>query len=106
MTELIWPELANLGRNPFRLQAIMQIRNSVKPDLTVIDDEGKRSELVIRYWMRENAIFKEAMQEILYNDPDFFRKNHLTSPDTILRDSRQLESHGYFQKPVRTETDG
>jgi len=56
--------------------------------------------------MRENSVFKEAMQEILYNDPEFFRKNHLTSPYTILRDNGRLEEKGYFQKPPkRIETD-
>lgn len=96
---LQWPELKKLGRDAYRLQAIMQIRNSVKPDLTVIDDESKRIELVIRYWCRENAQFRDLFAEAIYADPDFFRKLNLSSPDTILRDNRELEKAGYFQKP-------
>lgn len=77
----------------------MQIRNSVKPELTIIDSEDKRIELVIRYWMRESSLFRDLFADAIYNDPDFFRKLNLSSPDTILRDSRALEEKGYFQKP-------
>lgn len=76
----------------------MQIRNSIKPDLTVIDKESKRIELVIRYWMRESNQFRDLFADAIYSDPDFFRKLSLSSPDTILRDNRELEKAGYFQK--------
>lgn len=97
---LQWPELKKLGRDAFRLQAILQIRNSVKPDLTVIDSEDKRIELVIRYWMRENNAFRDLFADAIYANPDFFRTLNLSSPDTILRDNRELEKAGYFQKPA------
>ena len=96
---LIWPELKAIGRDAYRLQTIVQIRNSIKPDLTVIDDESKRAELVFRFWMRENDFLREMFAEALYKDPDLFRKLNLTSPDTIMKDNRELERHGYYQKP-------
>lgn len=95
---LLWPELTKIGREPYRLQTILQIRNSIKPELVVLDSPDKRAELVIRYYMRENETFGAMMRQILYDQPDFFRKANLTSPDTILRDSRELEQKGYFQK--------
>ena len=48
---LLWPELTKIGREPYRLQTILQIRNSIKPELVVLDSPDKRAELVIRYYM-------------------------------------------------------
>lgn len=36
----------------------------------------------------------------LYDDPTFFERYNFASPDTILRDSRELEIMGYFEKPT------
>lgn len=89
-------------RDGYRLQQIKDIRIA-NQHLRVIDTPQKRAELYIRYLAECCMPLKGWLVDKLYDDPLFFQRYDLPSPDTILRDSRELEIMGYFEKPEQKE---
>ena len=92
------PELSKSGRDAYRLQTIKDIRIA-NPHLRIIDTPQKRAELYLRYLAESCTPLKGWLLDKLYDDPQFFSRYEMPSPDTILRDSRELEIMGYFEKP-------
>ena len=97
---LQFPQLAGLGRDPYRLQAEYKVRLKHK-DLLVIDSENKRNKFLILVWTELNpeSPLAKWINSALYDDPDLFAKMEMPSADTILKDNRVMEAAGFFQKP-------
>lgn len=87
-------------RNRARLTVIKQIRTD-NPELRVINKPWKRFILCVLYEMRvhPNSEFSRKMRDLRYEDRTFAEKMGAMSPDTVLRDSRELEIMGLFEKP-------
>lgn len=89
--------LSESKRDKERLEELMKIRLS-HPDLRVIDTPQKRAKLYLLYMADHCVPLKGWLVDKLYDDPAFFERYNFASPDTILRDCRELEILGYFEK--------
>lgn len=98
---LVFKELAiaQTTRNKERLDIIMQIRID-NPELRVLDAPWKKALLCMLFEARRNpsSSFAKAVRDLRYSERDFAEKTEMVSPDTILRDSRELEILGFFEK--------
>lgn len=92
--------LSESKRDQERLEEIRKLRIK-HPDLRVIDTKSKRAKLYFLYVAEHCMPLKGFLVDKLYDDPAFFERYDIDSPDTILRDSRALEEIGYFEKAVK-----
>lgn len=95
---LIKKRLGQTKRDSERMDVIAQIRLN-KPHLRILDTPAKRFELVMWIEAEKCQPLKGWLTAMTYNDPLFFQHYEFESDDTILRDSRELESLGFFEKP-------
>lgn len=68
------------------------------PRLQCIDTDNKRAELVLWKLAQKCPPLKGWLLDKVYDNPNFFDVYDLESPDTTLRDNRELERLGYFDK--------
>jgi hypothetical protein len=103
IAELKFPELAKVktDRDILRLDDLMMLRVD-NPHLHKIgkDESWKRIELCFRYWALKSPGFRQFLRNLLETDPMFFKKANFAPTDTILRDSRELEALGFFEREV------
>lgn len=100
---LKFPQLKVIGRDPYRLQLIHEVRLE-NSDLGIIDKEWKRQKLLWLTWAKINPEFGQWLKNELYQNPNLFQDLDLPSPDTILKDNRELERHGFWSKPPEKMT--
>ena len=99
-----FPQLKVIPRDYRRLCIEYAVRLD-HPDLLVIDSEAKRNKFLFLTWTRLNpdSLFTKWLREAMYANPKMFDKLDLPSPDTILKDNREIERYGFFSKPKASD---
>lgn len=95
---LRFPELQKVGRDPYRLEKIHEVRLE-NDDLKIISNEKQRVKLLFLSWGKINDSFGAWLKTELYNNPNLFNDLALPSADTILKDNREMERKGFWEKP-------
>lgn len=97
----ILPEIARADtkRDKKRLDVIMKIRLD-NPELRVLNAPWKKALLclLVEARLHPDTPFAKAIRDLRWEDRSFAEKIGMMSPDTILRDSRELEALGFFEK--------
>lgn len=98
---LVFSELrtADTTRDRHRLDMIMQIRID-NPELRVLNAPWKKALLFLLFEARRSpdSQFARMVRELRWQERSFAEQMGMLSPDTILRDSRELEILGFFEK--------
>lgn len=76
-----------------------------KHNLNVIRDVADRTMFLLLVWAEDNpdSLLSKWVIDAYYNDRESLRRLNLLSPDTVLKDNREMERKGLFPKPQEVQ---